>query len=82
MEWEIFAVCVIHASDYHMIVRFDTHEIYLDYLEHIRSQALFFVDFEPLTDDKLLTLHTYAYDFAGAHMMIHARLVNRIDNIN
>jgi sortase B len=81
MEWEIFAVCVIHANDYYMIVRFGTHENYLDYLEHIRSQALFFTDFEPEADDKLLTLHTYTFDFTGAHLLVHARLINRTDNI-
>ena len=81
MEWEIFAVYVVHSNDYHVLVRFGGHEGYLQFLEHIRARALFFADFEPQPGDRMLTLHTHSFEFAGAHTLVHARLISRADNV-
>jgi sortase B len=81
MEWEVFAVYVVHVDDYYMFSRFNTHESYLDFIEHIKSRALFFIDFEPDIDDRLLTLHTNSYEFTNAHTLVTARLINKADNM-
>ncbi|MCL2099746.1 MAG: class B sortase [Oscillospiraceae bacterium] len=80
MEWEVFAVYIVHVNDYYMLVRFGSYENYLEYLEYIKSTALFFADFEPSEEDKLLSLHTRVYDFNDAHMIVTARLIKKTDN--
>lgn len=79
MEWEIFAVYVIHADDYFLQTSFSSHEDYVAYIEKTKAIALHWRDFTPAEDDYILSLHTCSGEFKDAHTIVHAKLVNKTE---
>jgi len=80
MEWEIFAVYVIHAKDYYVKTSFASDEEFFEFIERIKSSARLWRDYTPSADDYLLTLNTCTDEFDEAHTIIHAKLVKKKDN--
>jgi sortase B len=80
MEWEVFAVYTTPA-EWYMFTKFGTFEFYKEFLEYVKENAIFWVDFTPQKDDRLLTLNTCSYEYDGAHTVVMARLVKKTDNV-
>jgi len=81
MEWEVFAVYVVSSKEYEVLTGFASDQVYFDYVESIKSNALFWSDYKPQPGDYMLTLNTCSYEFKGAHTMVHAKLVKKVDHI-
>lgn len=80
MEWEVFAVYVTSEEDYYLLSSFASDKEYFDFVELIKSKAMFSSDYTPQKGDYMLTLHTCSYEFENAHTMVHARLIKKSDN--
>ncbi|MCL2773034.1 MAG: class B sortase [Oscillospiraceae bacterium] len=80
MVWEVFAVYVVSAEDYYLMTSFADEKQYDGFVDLIKSRALIWSDYTPQPGDYMLTLHTCSYEFKGAHLIIHAKLVKKTDN--
>ena len=81
MEWEVFAVYIIDPKDYYLMISFSTEEEYFGFVNQIKSKALIWSDYIPKEGDHMLTLHTCSWKFKGSHILIHAKLVKKTDNL-
>ena len=80
MEWEVFAVYYTKEEDYYLLSSFSSDKEYSDFVDLIKSRAMFWSDYKPRKGDYMLTLHTCSYEVMNAHTMVHARLVKKTDN--
>jgi len=81
MEWEVFSVYVTPEEDYYIYTRFSSDRDFTNFAEYVKSRSMFESDYLPKAGDYMLTLHTCSYEFAGAHTLVHARLVKKTDNL-
>ena len=80
MEWEIFAVYVIHEIDYFVQSSFSSDEEFFAFIERIKSISLLWRDYTPSADDYILSLNTCSFEYDKAHTIIHAKLAKKTDN--
>jgi len=85
MEWEVFAVYVvnnqINEDNYYVVTSFADDIAYFDYVSLIKSKALIWSEYIPRAGEYMLTLHTCSSEFENAHMLIHAKLIKKSDNL-
>ena len=84
MEWEVFAFYVVTAEDYYLKIWFEESEDdkdYRDFVDLIKSRAVIWRDYDPQPGDYMLTLHTCSLEFKDCHILIHAKLVKKTDNL-
>ena len=80
MEWEVFAVYVVHSDDYFLQSSFRSDEDFFKFIEKIKSVSIFWRDYTPSSDDYILSVHTCSYEYEKAHTIVQAKLVSKVDN--
>lgn len=72
---EIFSAYVTTSSSDAYKMRFQSSSDYADWLREIADRSDFSTDIRLLTNDRIVTLSTCAYDFANARYVVHGMLV-------